>query len=128
MVRQRGLGRAAVAVAAKRGELVPRPPKKIEYEIRYATTDAAKGWQDLAATIRNPLAEAWDFLTRSPLTKTPTNYPLRGELGTISRGGTTHERWQHKPTPQGTARIWFFVEGRTVYLEQVHTSHPNETK
>jgi hypothetical protein len=115
-------------VAAKRGELVPRPPKKIEYEIRYATAEAAKGWQDLAATIRNPLAEAWDFLTRSPLTKTPTNYPLRGELGAISRGGETHERWQHKPTLKGTARIWFFVEGRTVYLEQVHTSHPNETK
>ena len=115
-------------VAAKRGELVPRPPKKIEYEIRYATADAAKGWQDLAATIRNPLAEAWDFLTRSPLTKTPTNYPLRGEVGTISRGGKTHERWQHKPTLKGTARIWFFVDDRTVYLEQVHTSHPNETK
>jgi hypothetical protein len=53
-------------VAAKRGELVPRPPKKIEYEIRYATVDAAKGWRDLAATIRNPLAEAWDFLTANP--------------------------------------------------------------
>jgi hypothetical protein len=47
----------------------PSSPKKIEYEIRYATADAAKGWRDLAATIRNPLAEAWDFLTRTPLTK-----------------------------------------------------------
>lgn len=115
-------------MASKRGGLVPRPPKRIEYEIRFATTEAVKGWRDLAATIRNPLAETWDFLTRSPLAKTPTNYPLRGDLGTISRGGTTHERWQHKPTLSGTARIWFFVEGRTVYLEQVHTNHPNETK
>lgn len=44
----------------------PSSTEKIEYEIRYATTDAAKGWQDLAATIRNPLADAWDFLTRTP--------------------------------------------------------------
>jgi hypothetical protein len=115
-------------VAARRGELVPRPPRKIEYEIRYATADAAKGWRDLAATIRNPLAEAWDFLTRTPLSKTPTNYPLRGDLGTISRGDKIHERWQHKPTLKGAARIWFFVEDRTVYLEQVHTHHPSETK
>lgn len=113
---------------AGKGELVPRPPKKVEYEIRFATTNAKKGWQDLAATIRNPLADAWDFLTRTPLANTPTNYLLKGQLGTITRGGERYERWQHKPTKQGDARIWFYVEGRTVYLEQVHTSHPNETK
>jgi len=113
---------------AGKGELVPRPPKKIEYENRFATTNAKMGWQDLAATIRNPLADAWDFLTRTPLVSVPTNYPLKGELGTITRGGKTYERWQHKPTKQGDARIWFYVEGRTVYLEQVHTRHPNETK
>lgn len=113
---------------AGKGELVPRPPKKIEYEIRFATTNAKRGWQDLAATIRNPLADAWAFLTRSPLVNTPTNYPLKGELGTITRGGKTYERRQHKPTKQGDARIWFYVAGRTVYLEQVHTRHPNETK
>jgi hypothetical protein len=40
--------------AAKKGELVPRPPKKSEYEIRFATSNARKSWQDLVATIRNP--------------------------------------------------------------------------
>lgn len=114
--------------AAKRGELVPRPPKKSEYEIRFATTDARKGWRDLVATLRNPMAETWDFLTRTPLSTTPTNYRLKGELGIIQHGGSAHQRWQHKPTAKGTARIWFYVDGRTVCLEQVHTSHPNETK
>lgn len=52
----------------------------------------------------------------------------KGELGVISRGGKSHQRWQHKPTAKGTARIWFYVQERTVLLEQVHTSHPNETK
>lgn len=115
-------------VAAKKGDLVPRPPRKTEYEIRFATVDARRGWRDLAATIRNPLTESWDFLTRTPLSTTPTNYRLRGELGVISRDGTAYERWQHKPTVRGTARIWFYVHERTVFLEQVHTSHPNQTK
>jgi hypothetical protein len=53
---------------------------------------------------------------------------IDSDLGTISRGEKIHERWQHKPTLNGAARIWFFVEDRTVYLEQVHTRHPNETK
>jgi len=113
---------------SKKGKLVPRPPKKVEYEIRFATAEAQKGWRDLVATIRNSMTDTWDFLTRTPLTTTPTNYRLKGQLGLISRGGTMHERWQHKPTAKGTARIWYFVVDKTVFLEQVHTSHPNETK
>ncbi|AGS33515.1 hypothetical protein B841_00160 [Corynebacterium maris DSM 45190] len=115
-------------MAAKKGELAPRPPRKTEYEIRFATTHARKGWRDLVATIRNPMAHAWDFLTRTPLDTTSTNYRLKGELATIRRGEARYDRWQHKPTAKGTARIWFYVDGHTVFLEQVHTNHPNETK
>ncbi|WP_308799640.1 hypothetical protein [Agromyces silvae] len=107
---------------------VERPTKKSEFEIRFASAQAQRGWSDLRATIRGPLADAWDFLTRTPLATTPTNYPLRGALGTVTRSGESHHRWQHKPTAQGDARIWFFVEGQVVFLEQVHTHHPNATK
>lgn len=107
---------------------VERPTKKSEYEIRFASVQARKGWMDLVATIRNPLADAWDFLTRTPELETPTNYRLKGELGRVVRNGSAHDRWQHKPTLKGDARIWFYVEGQVVYLEQVHTSHPNQTK
>jgi hypothetical protein len=58
----------------------------------------------------------------------PTNYPLKGELNGVVREGESHERWQHKPTMKGDARIWFYVIGQTVHLEQVHTHHPNATK
>lgn len=112
-----------------KSDKVPRPTKKSEYTICFASTGAEKGWRDLAATIRGPLADAWDFLTRTPTDRTPTNYPLRGEeLGTITRGGTSYVRWQHKLTAHGDARIWFYVDGQTVFLEQVHTRHPNQTK
>lgn len=108
--------------------LVPRPAKRSEYVLKYASKQSEKGWRDLVATIRNPMSDTWDFLTRTPLTTTPTNYQLEGSLGSITRSGRTFQRWQHKPTLKGTARVWFYVDGSTVYLEQVHTSHPNETK
>ncbi|RLV57191.1 hypothetical protein D9V41_00600 [Aeromicrobium phragmitis] len=111
-----------------RSHRVARPTKRSEYELYFASTNARKGWTDLIATIRGPLADTWDFLTKSPLEVTPTNYPLKGELGVVQREGRSHERWQHKPTARGSARIWFYVEGNTVYLEQVHTSHPHQTK
>jgi hypothetical protein len=85
--------------------LVARPTKKTEYTIRFASVGARKGWRDLVATIRNPMAEAWDFLTRTPTERTPTNYPLRGELEFVRHEGEDHARWQHKPTAQGHARI-----------------------
>lgn len=108
--------------------VVPRPIKRSEYELHFASTHAQKGWTDLVATMRNAMADTWDFLTTTPMTRTPTNYPLRDQLGTIHREGRDFERWQHKPTLKGTARIWFYVDDRIVYLEQVHTSHPHQTR
>ncbi|MET0590695.1 MAG: hypothetical protein ABWZ77_05925 [Naasia sp.] len=111
-----------------RGSRVERPTKKSEYVIVFATREASRGWGDLKATSLNALAEAWDFLTRTPLQTTPSNYRLKGSLGRVTRDGATHDRWQYKPTQRGNARIWFYVDEQTVYLEQVHTRHPDETK
>jgi hypothetical protein len=80
-----------------------------EYELRFASVQAKRGWTDLKATIRNSLVDSWDFLTRTPQVTTPTNYRLRGDLGSVSRGGDTHDRWRHKPNLKGDARIWFYV-------------------
>ncbi len=111
-----------------REERVDRPLKKSEFEIRFASNSARRGWNDLRATIRGPLADTWDFLTSTPLVQTPTNYPLKDDLSTVVRDGVAHDRWQHKPTAHGDARIWFYVDDGVVYLEQVHTRHPNQTK
>lgn len=110
-----------------RQEKVPRPTKSTEFDIVFGSRQAAKGWTDLRATHRSQLADAWDFLTRTPTSITPSNYRLKGELSTVSRAGVTHDRWQHKPTLRGGARIWFYVDAHTVVLEQVHTNHPHET-
>lgn len=111
-----------------REETIHRPLRKNEYTIKAGTSRAQKGWNDLKATQRNVLVDAWEFLTTNPLERTPTNYPLKGDQGTITRNGKHYDRWQHKPTEGGTARIWFYVDDRTVVLEEVWTHHPNATK
>jgi hypothetical protein len=118
----------ARGAGSEKSNKVERPTKKSEYDIVFASTGAKRGWTDLRATIRGPLTDSWDFLTRTPLEHTPTNYPLQGELAVVTRDGADHARWQHKPTATGDARIWFYVERQVVYLEQVHTRHPNATK
>lgn len=107
---------------------VQRPTKKSEYEIEFASQGAQKGWRDLLATTRGPMVDCWDFLTKTPLDNTPTNSPMKGRYEKVTRDGRQYDRWQYKPTAKGDARIWFYVDEQTVYLERVFTHHPNETK
>jgi hypothetical protein len=109
-------------------EKVPRPQKKTPYQLYFATASAKKGWRDVAAVRRNDLAKAWDFLSHTPVQKTPLSYPLRGELSTVSWRGKLYDRWQLKLSPTDGIRLWYFVHGTNVYLEHVHTHHPNQTK
>lgn len=115
---------------SKRGAAVPRPVKKSEYLIQHGTRDAAKGWQDMAATARNALVDAWEFLTRNPQQRCDRCYPLKDDLATTTLSGVTFERWQYKVTDGG--RIWFVVaksdtHAGVVIIEAVHTGHPTAT-
>lgn len=49
-----------------KNEKVERPTKKSEYELRFASVQAKRGWTDLKATTKNALVDSWDFLTRTP--------------------------------------------------------------
>jgi len=105
---------------------VARPTRSTEYALVFGTRQAEKSWQDLLATQRNALVDAWDFLTRTPLERLPGNHRLRGSLSSITRDGVEFEQWQYELA--GGARLWFYVTGQTVMLVQVHTRHPNQTK
>lgn len=107
---------------------VERPRRSSEYDIRCGSPAVLRSWNDLVATQRGPMVTVWEFLTQSPTLETPRNYRLKDVLATVNRAGKTHARWQHKPTMSGSARIWFFVDDGVVWLEQIHTHHPNETK
>jgi len=109
-------------------ERVQRPTKKSEFEIFFASNSAKKGWRDLNATRQNDLVEAWEYLTKSPTEPSPLNAQLRGELSQVTVAGSSFDRWQLKLSSTNGARIWFYVDGKTVFIEEVHTRHPNETK
>jgi hypothetical protein len=107
---------------------VPRPKRKAEYSIFFATNKASKGWNDLLATRRNDLVEAWAFLTSTPLRRTPLSYQLKEELALLHKDGEVHVRWQLKLSKTHGARIWYYVTDGKVMIEAVHTAHPNQTK
>ena len=111
---------------SRRADRVIRPLKRVEYEIRFATREAEKGWTDLLATSRSAIVDAWDYLTATPLLQTVHHHPMRADLEFVVRDGVRFARWQHELP--GGARIWFYVDGQVVLLVDVHTRHPNQTK
>jgi hypothetical protein len=112
----------------KADDPVPRPLKKSEYKIYFESSKIRKVWVDLLAVRRSDLSQAWDFLTKNPLTVTPLSHPMREKFALLVADGVSHQRWQLKLSATDGSRIWYFVDGQSVYIERIFTAHPNETK
>jgi hypothetical protein len=117
-------------VSAKRGDRVAPPGQPGGWEARFATNDAAKGWEDLCQTARSNTWEAWVILTERPLT--PENparqHRLRGKLGNREIGGKVFEQWQYEVTASG--RIWYCPDPvrKVVWVVAASTAHPKITE
>lgn len=116
----------------KRGQAVPRPTKKNEYELVFATREAAQGWTDCLATVRNAMVDAYDRLSTHPEVETERQYRLQADYATGTHNGVTYDRWQYKISSAG--RLWYFIDatpttrsaGR-VLIERAEPGHPKET-
>lgn len=113
---------------AKRKERVAPPPAKGGWDIRYATGDAVKGWEQVCSAAPTNARVAWDRLTTDPRRRDERQHPLKGSLGARQVGGRDLEQWQYEVT--GAGRIWYCVddEARTVWLTDASVGHPKVTE
>jgi len=115
---------------AKRGERVASPPRQGDWELRFATGDAATGWEELCAQAPGPTRDCYDALTRAPRDRSAASsrvHQLKGELGTREMKGKQLEQWQYEIT--GAGRVWYCVddEHHRVLLTLAATGHPKAT-
>ncbi|WP_244871802.1 hypothetical protein [Catellatospora sp. TT07R-123] len=106
------------------------PPRRPDgYEIRFASKDAAEGWEELARVAPNALRAAWEAIDLDP--QTPVNvdrhHRLKAGFAHVTVKGVTMEQWQYEVTSGG--RIWFGVDrgARLVWITYASTRHPKET-
>ena len=115
---------------AKRGERVIPPVKPGGWDIRYATSEAVKGWEELCQVARANTWEAWILLTDRPTT--PENparqHRLRGKFGTRQVHGQLLDQWQYEVTAGG--RIWYCPDPdkQIVWLTDCGPAHPKQTE
>jgi len=117
-------------VSGKRGERVTPPAKPGGWDARYATSEAAKGWENLCQVAQANTWEAWVILTERPTQ--PENlarqHRLRGSLATRDVKGKVLDQWQYEVTSGG--RIWYCPDSdaRIVWITQASTAHPKATE
>lgn len=114
---------------AKRGDRVAPPGRPGMWEARFATSDAAKGWEELCRTARSNTWEAWIVLTERPTA--PENparqHRLRDVFASRAIGGCDLDQWQYEVTAGG--RIWYCpdAERRIVWITLASCGHPKQT-
>ncbi|WP_097319290.1 hypothetical protein [Paractinoplanes atraurantiacus] len=116
-------------MSAKRGDRVAPPGKPGGWEARFATSEAAKGWESLCQTARSNTWEAWIVLTERPTA--PVNparqHRLYGPLASREVGGKSLEQWQYEVTAGG--RIWYCPDPdrRIIWVVAAGPAHPKAT-
>jgi hypothetical protein len=116
-------------VSPKRGDRAAPPPVEGEYDLRFASSEAADGWEQLARHAAGNLRRAYDRIRADPRggDRPERQHRLKGSLGTGTFKGRPVERWQYEVT--GGGRIWYLLDdvGRTAWITYAGTGHPKAT-
>jgi hypothetical protein len=116
-------------MSPKRLDRVAPPPVNDEWSVRFGTSEAAKGWEDLCIHATVKTREAYELMRVNPRPREDdSHYQLRGGLATKSFGRRNLERWQIKVS--GSGRIWYLPddEKHTVWIVLASVAHPKETE
>lgn len=116
-------------MSPKRGDRVAPPALPAEYTLKFATSEAVKGWEELCRQAPANTRAAYDTIRATPCPAPPTDrhHRLRRELAWAVHDGKTLEQWQYEVTAGG--RIWYVVDhdARTCWLKHAGPSHPKAT-
>jgi hypothetical protein len=97
-------------VSPKRGERAAPPPIGGEYDIRFANSEAADGWEHLCRQVAGNLRRAFEKIRATPRAadNPERQHRLKGKLGAATFKGQELERWQYEVT--GGGRIWYLLD------------------
>ncbi|MCP2324623.1 hypothetical protein HDA40_003130 [Hamadaea flava] len=106
-------------MSPKRGDRAAPPATRDEYTIRFATNDAAKGWEELCRQAASNARTAYEAMRDDPCPRPETErqHRLRFDLGWAVHDGRRLEQWQYEVTSGG--RVWYVVDQdtRTCWLK-----------
>ncbi len=116
-------------MSPRRGDRVTVPPPEGQWDVRFATSDAATGWDQLC---RHALANArrcLEILQTAPRSAVNPDrqHRLRGDLSSHWHNGKDLEQWEFEVTSGGRVRYLIDDDARTVWLVYASPRHPKDT-
>lgn len=115
-------------MSPKRLDHVAPPSIGDEWHVRFGTSEAASGWNDLCEHARANTRQAFELMRTSPRPPHDEHhYRLRGDLATREIRGNALEQWQIKVSSSG--RIWYLPDdaAHTVWVVYASPAHPKPT-
>ncbi len=100
-----------------------------EYDLRFASNQAAAGWESLARQASGNPRRAFEALRTAPRSASAPerNHRLKGSLGTGTWKGEVLGRWQYEVT--GGGRIWYLIDDtrHIIWITHAGAGHPKAT-
>ncbi len=116
-------------MSPRRGDRAAPPPVAGEYDLRFASNEAARGWDELAVQAAANLRRAFDAIRTDPRSRAALErqHRLKGSLGTGIWKGEALERWQYEVT--GGGRVWYLIDDArsTAWIVHAGNGHPKIT-
>jgi hypothetical protein len=116
-------------VTPKRGDRAAPPPVGSEFDLRFANSSAADGWEHLARQATGNLRKAYEAIRANPRGASipERHHRLKGALAVGTWKGLPLERWQYEVT--GGGRIWYLIDdsNHTAWITYAGAGHPSET-
>lgn len=119
-------------MSPKRNDRVAPPPTGTKWEIKFFTTEAVKGWEELCNQAAGNTNTAWHTMRTDPGPgpgkPTPRHHQLKGSLATGRHNGRELPMWQIEVT--SCARLWYLLDEaeHTVWVNGASTGHPKATE
>lgn len=119
-------------MSPKRHDRVAPPPVSGEWEVRYGTTEAIKGWEELGNAAPGNTAEAWRTMRTNPGPgpgrPTTRHHQLKGSLATGTHRGREMPMWQIEVTGGGRVIYLLDEDNRSVWIKYAGVGHPKITE
>jgi hypothetical protein len=116
-------------MSPRRGERAAPPPGRDQWDVRFASNDAAKGWEELCRRAPGTMNAAWQTMRANPIPRVATDrhHRLKYSLATGAIRGRSCAHWQIEVT--GAGRIWYLadIEAHTVCIDYAGPAHPKTT-